>query len=183
MLSDQHREMLAHSGITPEFAALRGYESLTSKSDKSRLADIGITPAGRRVPGLLVPLLDIRGTTWGYQFRPDDPRCRDGKPTKYETPTGQRNGIDVPPGAGPMLADPTIPLWITEGSKKADCAAARGLCCVALLGVWGWRGTNTAAGKTALADWQDVALNGRRVILAFDGDIQRKPAVRDAMLA
>ncbi|MGO9352480.1 MAG: DUF3854 domain-containing protein [Mycobacterium sp.] len=179
MIADHHLRMLAASGIAPDAAASRGYETVT---DKKRLAEISITPAGRRAPGLLVPLLDVRGSTWGYQFRPDSPRrLATGRVVKYETPTDQRNGLDVPPGVGPMLGDPAIPLWVTEGSKKADCVAVRGLCCVALMGVWSWRGTNTAGGKVALADWNDVALNGRRVILAYDGDVARKQAVRTAM--
>ena len=111
------------------------------------------------------------------------PAATDGKIVKYETPIGQRNGIDVPPDVGPMLGDPSIPLWITEGSKKADCAALRGLCIIALPGVWSWRGTNKHGGKTAVSDWNDIALNGRRVILAFDGDVARKPSVRKALYA
>jgi hypothetical protein len=172
--------VLAASGIPADAASLRGYETIT---EKKQLATAKITPAGRSVPGLLIPLLDVRGDIWGYQYRPDNPRVRDGKIVKYETPTDQRNGIDVPVGVGPKLADPTIPLLITEGTKKADCAAVRGLCCVALLGVWGWRGTNTAGGKTALQDWQDVALKGRRVILAYDSDVVRKGPVHTAMTA
>lgn len=35
----------------------------------------------------------------------------------------------------------------------------------------------------ALADWRDVALNGRRVIIAFDGDVARKREVQKAMHA
>jgi hypothetical protein len=70
------------------------------------------------------------------------------------------NGIDVPPGVGPMLGDPGVPLWITEGVKKADWAALHGLCCVALPGVWSWRGTNGAGGRVGVADWHDIALNG-----------------------
>ncbi|WP_156670145.1 DUF3854 domain-containing protein, partial [Mycobacterium sp. E3305] len=179
MIADNHAEMLARSGITPDWAASRGYESI---DDKKRLAEAGITPAGRRVPGLLVPLLDVRGSVWGFQFRPDVPRImQTGRIAKYETPSDQRNGLDVPPGVGPQLGDPSIPLWVTEGTKKADCAAIRGLCCVALMGVWSWRGTNTAAGKTALPDWNDVALNGRQVVIAYDGDVQRKEPVRVAM--
>ena len=133
-----------------------------------------------RVPGLLVPMLRADGSTWGYQYRPDDPRLRGGKPVKYETPWQQRNGLDVPPGVGAMLGDPAIPLWITEGVKKADCGALHGLCIVGLTGVWGWLGTNSAGGKMALADWHDVALNGRRVIIAFDGDMARKEPVQKA---
>ena len=173
--------MLAQSGISPDWAASRGYETI---SDKKRLAEIGITPAGRRIPGLLIPLLDVHGSTWGYQFRPDSARVmQNGRTVKYESPSSQRNGIDVPPGVGAQLGDPAIALFITEGTKKADCAAVHGLCCVALMGVWSWRGTNTAGGKTALADWQDVALSDRRTILAYDGDVQRKESVRAAMSA
>ncbi len=41
--------------------------------------------------------------------------------------------------------------------------------------------TNSAGGKMALPEFCDIALNGgRRVIIAFDGDQARKPAVRKA---
>lgn len=170
--------MLAESGITPEHAALRGYETIT---DRGRLATLGIAKAGQRTPGLLVPQLRLDGSTWGWQYRPDHPRERNGKSVKYETPVGQRNGIDVPPGVGRMLGDPAIPLWVTEGVKKADAGALHGLCIIALPGVWSWRGKNEHGGKVAVADWNDIALNGRRVILAFDGDVARKPSVRKAL--
>lgn len=94
---------------------------------------------------------------------------------------GQRNGLDVPPGVGELLGDPTVPLWVTEGVKKADAAAVAGLCCVALPGVWSWRGSNDKGGKVAIPDWHDVALNGRRVVLAFDSDVVVKRAVRAAL--
>jgi hypothetical protein len=170
--------MLAASGIPPEHARARGYISVDTKV---RLEQIGVTKAGRHVPGLLVPQLRADGSTWGYQYRPDTPRLRDGKPVKYETPTGQRNGIDVPPGVGSRLGDPSVPLLVTEGVKKADAAAIAGLCCVALPGVWSWRGSNGQGGKVAVPDWHDVALNGRRVVLAFDSDVVRKRAVRAAL--
>jgi hypothetical protein len=35
----------------------------------------------------------------------------------------------------------------------------------------------------ALADWHDIALNGRRVIIAFDGDVARKEPVQKAAQA
>ena len=113
------------SGITPEHARARGYVSVDTKK---RLEQLNITKAGRNVPGLLVPQLRKDGSTWGYQYRPDAPRLNSkGKPNKYETPFGQRNGIDVPPGVGPLLDDPNVPLWVTEGTKKADAAAVVGL--------------------------------------------------------
>lgn len=174
----QHARMLADSGIPPEHARARGYASVDTKV---RLEGVGIAKAGRSVPGLLVPSLRVDGSVWGYQYRPDVPRMRDGKPVKYETPVGQRNGIDVPPGARDRLGDPAVPLWVTEGVKKADAATVAGLCCVALPGVWSWRGTNGSGGKVAVPDWHDVALNGRRVVLAFDSDVVRKRAVRRAL--
>jgi hypothetical protein len=175
---DQHAAMLAASMITPEHARARGYVSVDTKV---RLELLKVTKAGRNVPGLLVPQLRIDGSTWGYQYRPDMPRERDGKPVKYETPVGQRNGIDVPPGVGPRLGDPAVPLWVTEGVKKADAGALAGLCIIALPGVWSRLGRNGHGGKVAVADWHDIALNGRRVVLAFDSDIVRKKSVRIAL--
>lgn len=178
-LEPQHAEMLAASGITPEHARARGYVSVDTKA---RLEQIGVTKAGRNVPGLLVPLRRVDESTWGYQYRPDQPRANAaGKPIKYETPRGQRNGLDVPPGVGPKLGDPSIPLFVTEGARKADAGALAGLCVVDLPGVWSWIGTNPAGGKIALPDWHDIALNGRRVVLAFDSDASRKRSVRKAL--
>lgn len=180
-LFSQHAAMLAASGVTPEHARLRGY---TSVDTKARLDRIGVTKAGQRVPGLLVPLLRADGGTWGYQYRPDSPRVgATGKPVKYETPVHQRNGLDVPPGVGDVLGNPAIPLLVTEGTKKADAATLAGLPTVALPGVWSWRGKNEVGGKTAVADWHDVALNGRRIVLAFDSDVTKKKSVRAALVA
>ncbi|QAY62903.1 DUF3631 domain-containing protein [Xylanimonas allomyrinae] len=182
-LQPQHAGMLAASGIDPQTANARGYRSI---GDKAVLERIGITPAGRRTPGLLVPMRRADGSEWGFQYRPDDPRERGGKPVKYETPTGQRNGIDVPPAARAGLADLTRPLWVTEGTKKADAAAARGLVCVALPGVWSWKGKpgrTSHETSVAVADWDDMGLKGRGIVLAFDSDVMVKPAVRKALEA
>jgi hypothetical protein len=181
-LNENHAKMLAASGIPPEHAVARGYETIV---DSRRLVQLGfVKNACKCVPGLLIPLLRRDGSTWGYQYRPDVPRLNGkGKPIKYETPYQQRNGLDVPPGMGDLLDDPCVPLWVTEGSKKADCGAQYHLCIIALSGVWNWRGTNDMGGKTAVGDWNDVALNGRRVIIAFDGDVTRKPSAAKALCA
>jgi hypothetical protein len=178
-LFPQHTAMLGASGITPDHARARGYVSVDTRK---RLEDLGVTRTGRRVPGLLVPQLRADGSVWGYQYRPDVPRVNAaGKPIKYETPQGQRNGIDVPPGVGPQLADPATPLWITEGVKKADAGALAGLCIAALPGVWSWRGSSETGGTVAVPDWHDIALNDRRVVLAFDSDVIVKRSVRAAL--
>ena len=71
--------------------------------------------------------------------------------------------------------------YITEGARKADAAVSRRLCCIALLGVWNYRGTNKHGGLTALADWELIALKGRKVYICFDSDVMEKDAVRLAM--
>ena len=56
-----------------------------------------------------------------------------------------------------------------------------GACCLSLIGVWNWRGRNNEGGKTALADWEDIALNDRTVWLAFDSDAMEKKQVHAAL--
>jgi len=152
--------------------------------DRRRLHDLGFSQrVVNRAPGLLIPRRDVDGQVWGYQFRPDSPlRPDNGASAKYETRHGDPNALDVPPGVhADMLGDPHEPLWITEGVKKGDCGAARGLCIVDVSGVWNWRGRNRLGGRVALPDWNEIALNGRQVIICFDGDTQRKRQVRQAM--
>jgi hypothetical protein len=49
--------------------------------------------------------------------------------------------------------------------------------------VWNWLHTNSAGGKMALPAWHDIALNDRRVILAFDGDVARNESVQKSLHA
>jgi hypothetical protein len=88
--------------------------------------------------------------------------------------------LDVPPFTHPQLCDPAIPLWVTEGARKVDSLVSAGLCGIALLGVWSWRGRNGDGGTTALPDWEAVALKGRTVIICFDSDAFWDPHVHKA---
>ena len=74
-----------------------------------------------------------------------------------------------------------MPLFITEGIKKGDALVSRGLCAIALIGVWNWRGTNEHGGKTAFPAWERVALNGRKVYIVFDSDVMEKVEVYAAL--
>jgi hypothetical protein len=183
-LDPEHVAMLVASGITSGQARLRGYETM-SVLDRRRLRDefLFSERAANRVPGLLIPRLNVDRQVWGYQFRPDCPfRPDNGGLAKYETRHRDPNALDIPPGVdADMLGAPGEPLWITEGVKKGDCGAVHGLCIVDVSGVWNWRGRNRMGGKVALPDWNEVALNGREVIICYDGDTQRKRQVRQAM--
>jgi hypothetical protein len=177
-LLPDHAALIRDSGITAQVAQARGYRSITTKTD---LTGVGFAESQRRVPTLLIPVYNVHGDIATYQHRPDTPRIVDGKPLKYETPKGSRMTLDVPPPARAWLGDPTRPLFITEGSRKADAAVSRELCCIALLGVWTWRGTNEQGGKVALPDWESIALNERQVFIAFDSDVVLKRAVHQAL--
>ena len=90
----QHVAKLVASGVSAETKHARHYTTVTEKATLERAQ---FSASQRRVPGILIPLHGVNGTTAGYQYRPDTPRTRKGKPVKYETRTGQRNVIDVPP--------------------------------------------------------------------------------------
>jgi hypothetical protein len=175
----QHQSLLSGSAISPDVAAARGYRSVTKKTE---LRGLGFGDSQCRTPALLIPVWGVTGEIATYQARPDQPRInRDGKAVKYETPSGSRMALDVPPPVRIWLSDPTRPLVITEGARKADAAVSKGLCCIALLGVWNWRGTNDEGGKTVLPDWEHIALNGREVLVCFDSDVVAKLSVHVAM--
>ncbi len=86
---------------------------------------------------------------------------------KYETPSRSRMHLDVPPSARGAIGNPAATLMITEGVRKGDAGATQGMCCIALLGVWNWRGTNELGGKVALPEWELIALNDREVYLVL----------------
>ncbi len=175
---DHQRMLLLESGIFQDVTKARGYRSVETRADLRRL---GFSDIQCNVPGLLVPIHSPSGGVSSYQFRADQPRIKDGKPIKYETPKGSRMVLDVHPFAREKLGDPSVPLFVTEGVKKGNALVSHGLCAIALLGVWNWRGTNEHGGKTVLPEWEHVALNGRQVYIAFDSDIMLKPQVYAAL--
>jgi hypothetical protein len=179
-LLPQHQALIDASAISPEVAATRGYWSATTKAELRRL---GFSDRQCGVPALVLPVWSgVRGEIGSYQARPDRPRIgRGGKPTKYETPSESEMLLDVHPRIREQVRDPSTPLFITEGLRKADAGITAGLCCIAVLGVWNWRGTNEYGGKTALADWDYIALNGRQVYIVYDSDVMLNPQVHAAL--
>jgi hypothetical protein len=89
--------------------------------------------------------------------------------------------LDVHPFCRESLADPGVPLFATEGVKKGDALVSRDLCAIALIGVWNWRGTNEHGGKTALPEWDYIALIGSKVYIVFDSDVMEKREVYAAL--
>jgi len=169
-----HHALLKESGIDPAVILERGYRTAKTKTD---LAGLGFSKQQRREPALVVPMYSPAGELVTHQIRPDAPReDGDGKQIKYETPAGSPIRLDVHPSQTERVRDASVPLWITEGVKKADSLVSRGQCAVALQGVWCWQ-----KGGVPLKDWEDVRLWGRSVCVIFDSDVTTNPKVRTAL--
>jgi len=190
-LSEGHLKMLLEgSAISEDVIRQRGYRTILHQNE---LADYGFSPAQRRVPGLLLPLHTTDGKIGLHVYRPDNPRVHEdrskrdedglhpAKVLKYELPKFASVRVDCPPACLENLKNPAIPLYITEGQKKADALASAGATAVSLLGVWNFKGRNEFGGTTVLADFDFIAWNDRCVRIVFDSDVMDKPAVRQAL--
>lgn len=186
-LSPEHLRMLREgSSISGEVIAARGYRTIT---DVNELEQLGFSRDQCRVPGLLLPVHCTDGGNSLYVYRPDNPReswSGKGKDykhkvIKYEIPKGVSVRLDCPSVCQPLLANPQIPLWITEGQKKADALASHKQCVIDLLGVWNFKGHNAFGGITLLSDFDYIAWDGRDVRIVFDSDVMTKPQVHQAL--
>lgn len=192
-----HRVELEASAIDPAVAAERGYRTIGRPSGpdprpREELDRLGIptwsTSEDWNFPGLLIPLYGPNGQRVSSQWKPSSPVTnRDGKKMKYASEKGRPAVLDVhprwsadrgqdDPALVPYIRDIHTPLWITEGVKKADALTSRGLCTIALSGVYNWRTT-----LGTLGDWEDIPLAGRHVTVCFDADAWSKPNVLRAM--
>jgi hypothetical protein len=174
-LSPAHQRMLfEESCLSTSVAVERKYRTVASKAE---LAQLGFSKPQQRVPALVVPMYSPDGELVTHQIRSDTPRkSNKGKSIKYETPAGSPIRLDVHPELSARVKDASVPLWVTEGVKKADSLVSRGECVVALQGVWCWQKDGVP-----LQDWEDVRLWGRSVCVIFDSDVTTNPKVQTAL--
>jgi putative DNA primase/helicase len=183
------RMLLEESGIDPEVVAERGYRTIDRPSDGNR-SDVhaelkrgGISSRfykeDRLLPGLVIPRYSPTGERYDFIFKPytavPDPK-KPGKHMKYATPSGSSTRLDVHPRNVNAMADPTIPIWFTEGIKKADALTSHGKTAVAMNGVFGYRTQYRTS-----SDFEDIAIKGRTCVIIFDSDVFVKPEVQRAM--
>ena len=179
-LSGEHVEHLLGSAISREIIAERGYRTV-HEEDAKVLASYGVPAWARQnsdcFPGILIPMYSPAGERTSCQYRPDSPVTdTKGKLRRYVSQGGRASVLDVHPRNVGAMADPRVPLWITEGVKKADALTSAGPCVVALAGVFNWRSSHGTLG-----DWEDVMLKGREVIVCFDSDTRDNPQIASAM--
>jgi putative DNA primase/helicase len=182
-ITPRHYAMLHEErAIAEPIITGRGYLSLPDPGD---IREIGFSKAqGNAAPALGIPRWDVHGQRHGWQIRPDAPRqFKDGSVARYENAKGDHLILDVHPSVQPLLGNPAVPLWITEGIPKGDSLVSKGCCTIALAGVDGFRGKNEHGGKVILPDWDYVALNDRLVYVVYDSDIYQKPNVEAALKA
>lgn len=192
VLRPEHRRQLEiDSAIPAELIAEEGIRSISSTADlPTPSADLG-HPApdkGRRFGkrpqdvggGILFPIRDARGNLT-YQFKPDQPRLRDGSPVKYESPPGVRNVVFVPKRIQPFLDRRDRILWVTEGVKKTLAGVGVGLCIVGLTGVDNWKMRLSEAVSVPLPDFDQIQLEGRVVVICYDSDWRSNANVAGAV--
>ena len=177
-----HARELDESCVSAEVRAARGYETLyDTEETRHRLKEMRMPRWAWRdemaFPALLLPMYRVTGEQIGFQLKPALPQeAPGGKLQKYASQSGVPNRLDVPPAVADLVRDPSSPLWITEGIKKADCLASYGRPVITLTGVFNWRSK-----LGTLGDWEDIPLQGRDVVICFDADAREKRTVMLAM--
>jgi len=189
-LDPHHLAHLRSSAIAEDVIAERGYYSLAPGDVTSAAELLGVKPATAKPSmhqgALVIPLHRLGDAQpYAYVLRPDNPTTDSkGRPRKYLYPSGITNIFDALPRHRDALGDPSRPLWLTEGAKKADAlTSAFGdlIAAINLNGVHGWRATNDNGGKVASPDIQQIALNGREVIICPDGDYKTNAHVQQGI--
>jgi hypothetical protein len=201
-LLPQHVEQLQASGLSEATIAASGVFSVEDPAEAHRLlnlwpgADVSVPALAFPYPGCpgYVRLRPDKSLGRNPDFSPqvdhdyrklDIPEFEPGP--KYLAPWRQPTRLYAPTALQPGILDPAVPLWLTEGEKKALAGCQAGMAIVAAPGV-------TCFGDAAARLWskgigQDVRkvhpdfarlgipLKGRKVIILFDSDIDSNPAV------
>ena len=108
---------------------------------------------------------------------PCEPLCLK-VPSEYAQKLAEKLGIEYKEEAywELLLKHPEIPLFITEGAKKAASLISRGIPAVALAGVNNWSLTNQEGDKV-LHPILTLLSKGREVVLCFDNDVKTKTRI------
>jgi len=187
-LLPQHLADLRKSGLTDATIQACGFYSETDPKKIAKLLKCSVAYAKRLGPCLVLPFFDLHGKPTNYvRLKPDNPQAdaKKKRVKKYEAPRGVGNQAYFPPATIAALADPTIPVCITEGEKKGAAADQAGVPCVALSGVWNWcekrerQADGRARGKLRLiAQLATINWTGRTVHILFDSDLATNDSVK-----
>lgn len=163
-------EDLKRSGLTRAVVKTLKLKPLTAK----QTAALGHF----EVPSYQIPYYDIRGKLIKSYYRVrylETPKGKFGatldKPPRYSGPTGEAPRAYFSPvldWSNPVVDDVSIPIWITEGEKKATAACLAGAYCIGLGGVAMFQ--SRKRGIDFLPELDAFNWSERPVVIAFDSD-------------
>lgn len=191
-LTAEDYERLRASYITREIADAAGIYRVASLDGRELVGQ-----RGKGEFNGIVFTYHINGQEVAHRLRLDVPDIVDGKARRYYAARESRNRLYLPPAPLSLLADPTVPLIITEGEKKTlalwrmalETANGNGkpaFLPVGLPGVNSWRGTigakNDAEGhrvqvKGVIPDLDLIVWKDRRVSILFDANVVTNQSV------
>jgi hypothetical protein len=198
------REIAARAAGAAAASGLSLHQEALEDLRRSGLSDVTMAEAGLYTPppGDLPRLLSARlaaqvrhvlvfpydGASHGGLWRREDEfvRCKlfppvsdgQGHTIRYYQRAGTPPRLYVPARARAALADPSVPLLITEGEKKALKANQEGLACVAIGGLWNWQGGGRPIAELDRIDWCD-----REILIAPDSDVWTRPDLLQPVFA
>lgn len=158
-----HLEDLRKSGLKDETIVEAGIQSVPPNEIHKKL--------GFNIPGLQSMYEIPYGG--GYSrfkvfYEENAKYFNDGKEKpKYLTGKDSENCLYIPHKVRPILTDLSLPLYITEGEKKALKAAQEGLYCIATSGLWNWKIKDK---DELISDFDLIALDGRTINIVPDTD-------------
>jgi len=151
-LAQIHLQDLRKSGLSDETVLKAEIKSVPPDIFKKKLGfDSGIT--------------SVYELPYDKSFSRFKAFLNDGR-TQYLQIKETGNRLYIPADVKPALSDPSIPLFITEGEKKALKACQEGLFCIGLSGLWNWsNGT-----KELIPDFDLIACKDRHIYITPDND-------------
>ncbi|MFH0813441.1 MAG: DUF3854 domain-containing protein [Pseudomonadota bacterium] len=161
-LHPDHLENLRRSGLSDETILEAGIESVPpDEIGKICLESVGYVPAG--ITSMYrIPYPRVNG------FCRHKPLYKEGKgEPKYLQKRNSGNRLYIPEKARAVLNDPAVPLYFTEGEKKALKACQEGLACIGLSGLWNWKNKGS---KELILDFDLIIFTNRTVYIVPDND-------------
>ena len=162
LLAPDHLADIRRSGLTDETILRAGFQSVPLRDVVRELKTnpYYLTSAYR------IPYPETEGYA---RFRCFYEHGKKGQ--KYLQPKESQIRVYFPGGMTDALSDPTTPLYIIEGEKKALRAHQEGLTCIGLGGIWAWK----REGKM-LPGFDRIAIKGREILIVPDNDWTKTPS-------
>ena len=174
-LAPEHLHDLQQSGLSEQTITVCRYAS--------------VRPHDIKIPGVEsayeLPYFQLDGTVNCFaRWRLFPPVQTDHGTRKYDQPEGSDPQLYLPPLLDwrTIAADPTRPLVIVEGEKKAAAMCQAGLACMGIGGTWGWRQKLDATHRLLLPLLDQFNFtNGRLLEIVADSDAWRPDKLLDVL--